>query len=512
MNERYKAPSSPFIMRLIRIMTVIFFICFVVLFSLILFFSPQPSQTDELKDNQGITRVSFDGEIITLSSEAPEATHEAPWDDFGDAIPRFASQALLPLLNPMGKNFLMAPRPGTEPPLMFTYCDPFIPQPCDGVWIECPSVKDERETKLFDAAILQAWAKNIPPQGLFICDLDARGRDPITIQRQLKQVSKYFNCVYLWATGLQRWQIIASPSILQLNDKNILERFHQDDLFHYFQSIAIDSPWVLFAGAFSNDIQKLTSPPPSTMIGAMGLVETFLPCYEPSPFPFSYAISEITNARKWRKEFYCTGQSHEVSSDPLILGIASIDYALADDFVQQHNFTEAFRLCQQIQAVAKPSVEYLIFTLHLAQRLNDEATIAITLQALENIPPQHIYYTEAFESIYQAYCKQGRYNDLIHRLKIPGALTTLPLKQQNFYHLEMLFLCAEHFPSYANLKTLHEYLRLYASNDVRTQIITRYGELLKLYGDARTPLRFLAALSETKQWPNFDALQLEKEH
>lgn len=509
-NEEITKPSN--LMRLLRMMVIVFFICFIFLFISTLLMSKESDRSQPLQADESILMTSFDGEIITLSPAAPEAFHEAPWDDFGDAIPRLASQALLPLLCPTGDAFLMAPRPGTTAPLAFTPCDPYSPQTCDGVWIECPSVLDAREAKLFTDALLKGWSEALNPNGIFICDLDARNRNPVTVQQHLLLIAQHFKVVYLWATGFQRWQIVATHSSLDLQPDAILERFQRDDLYPHFKILAIESPWSLFAGAFSNNIQHLTSCHPATTLGAMGLVETFLPCYEPSPFPFHKDTPILTPHRTWRSDFYSTGQPETTSDDPLILGIASIDYALADDYVQQHNFVEALHICKEIQTVAKPAIEHVLFTFQLAQYLNDKPTEKQMLQMLEAIPIEHPCYQEIFTARYQFYKRTNQFDALINLLQQMVTLDGLTPQQRDDYLCESLFLSAEQYPTLANLKALHTFLRQHPSEAFKTKQIARYGELLKQYGDARTPLRFLAAFSETKQWPNFDALQLEKEH
>ncbi|MDO5462778.1 MAG: hypothetical protein Q4F99_04780 [bacterium] len=509
-TEAITKPSN--LIRLLRMMVTALFICFIVLF---IYARLNPKENDcsqRLQSDESILMTSFNGEIITLSPDAPEAVHEAPWDDFGDTIPRLASQALLPLLCPTGETFLMAPRPGTTAPLAFTACDPYVPQACDGVWIECPSVLDDREKRLFTDALLKEWSKVLNPNGVFICDLDARQRDPVTLQQHLLLVAQHFNVVYLWATGFQRWQIIATHSSLDLQPDAILARFQRGDLYPHFKILEMNAPWSLFAGAFSNKIQQLTACPPATTRGAIGLVETFLPCYEPASFPFKQAIPEIASQRTWRKAFYSTGRPETISDDPLILGIASIDYALAEDYVQQHNFTEALRLCKEIQTVAKPAIEHILFTFQLAHRLNDPSTEERMLHILEAVPLEHPCTPAIFTARYRFYKSTGQVDSLIDLLQQMATVENVTPQQRDDYQCESLFLSAEQSPTLANLKALHEFLRQHPSEAFKTKQIARYGELLKHYGDARTPLRFLAALSETKQWPNFDALQLEKEH
>lgn len=508
MCAQVSAPSSTPLIRYLRFMIggagLIFLICLALTFHAS-FSSPKSSPYDDSQLTP--LKTSFSGDVITLSPHSPEATHEAPWDDFGDAIPRLASQALLPLLSPNGRHFLMAPRPGTTAPFAFETCDPFIPQPCEGVWIECPSVFDEREAKLFQLEMLQGWANAITSDGWFICDLDARGRAPTTIQCYLQNVATVFADVYLWSTGFQRWQIIASPSKKNIDFIALENRFNQADLFPIFQAIAIETPWPLFASLISNNINELLAVTPSTKMGAIGLIETFLPCYQCSSPIFTHVEPHVLTIRKNRYEFYQMGNTITLSADPLILGIASMDYALICQYLEQHNFTEALHLCKQIQQLAIPSVDDCILTLRLAQRLNDTEMIERMLITLLKISPSHVYYERTFDTIFQTLQALRRFDQLIHYLQSSN-LHVLSRDKQERYYCELLFLRAEHQPSHEHLKELHNFLRFYPLGTSQIQMISRYGELLKFYGDARTPLRFIAAFSETKEWPPFEALKL----
>jgi hypothetical protein len=305
--------------------------------------------------------------------------------------------------------------------------------------------------------------------------------------------------------------LIASNSSLVLDPSEVETRFYKQDIFPFFETHAITSPWPLFASLISTNGIELSTLSPSAEKGSIGLIETFLPSYLCSVSIFSKPTT-IDTYRSYRLAFY-HGEDLSIypkSQDPLILSIAAMDYALAHDYMRQRNYKAALNLCLKIQQQAVPSVDQTIFTLLLAHNLNDLVTIDQMLASLATIKPQHVNYLEAFRAQYQVLSSLHRHEACLALLQAPKAYAIFPPEEQLYYRCETYFLAAQHTPSIENLKNLNEFLRLEASETLRTSIFSRYANLLKQYGDARTTLRFLSTYTAQQTWPKFEAFFIEE--
>lgn len=332
-----------------------------------------------------------------------------------DRASRVAAQ-LIPLFFKPTATARIAAFPQDDAPLFVEKTEEELKGLYDALYWELPPAWDASEGAVFSSGFLKSVKERLTPNGVLVYDLDGRALDLNMLRERIAALHVVFPHIQLWMTGLNDWQLVASPEPLTITFAALDGLSDRPEVLAQLAQTRMLSPLFVLPSCMLSDAITLgpkDKDAPRTLgfaastrharsllfDGRYGkrLTDEFKTRYavEPEGIVIPEALQKdvgdvlltLRNARRMALNEEYLPASKINDSDPYTLGLADHTLREAYDYLRLKNNQRALQAFTAAFFLAKPRVEDLLVAGRLAYTSGHQEEAETFYLTAEGIAP-----------------------------------------------------------------------------------------------------------------------------